>query len=76
MTIFKLTPYSQAKKPKTFAQYRFKSLTQDAIAAANDFILKMKDHYNFLPTYDFNATTRRSSSFLEGLSLSDFFSYL
>lgn len=64
---------SQAKKPKTFAHYRFKPLTQDAITAANDFILKMKDHYNFLPTYDFNGLLEGHHPFWKGMSLSDFF---
>src|SRR5690606_32497881 len=47
--------------------------TQDAITAANDFILKMKDHYNFLPTYDFNGLLEGHHPFWKGMSLSDFF---
>ncbi|UUS61951.1 MULTISPECIES: GNAT family N-acetyltransferase [unclassified Acinetobacter] len=64
---------SQAVKPKTFNQYQFKTLTAERVDEANDFILKMKDHYNFLPSYDFNALVDGQNPFWAGLNLDDFY---
>ncbi|WP_180007878.1 MULTISPECIES: GNAT family N-acetyltransferase [unclassified Acinetobacter] len=64
---------SQAVKPKTFNQYQFKTLTAERVDEANDFILKMKDHYNFLPSYDFNALVDGQNPFWACLNLDDFY---
>lgn len=64
---------SQAAKPKNFGSYRIKVLSRDLIPEANDFILKMKELYNFLPTYDFNGLAEGNHPFWKGMALDDFF---
>ena len=44
---------SQAQRPAQFGRYHFEQMNTNHVSEANAFISTMKQHYNFLPNYDF-----------------------
>ena len=64
---------SQAEKPKQFAHYRFQQMNSGHVGEANTFIRTMKQHYNFLPTYDFSGLAESNHPFWLGMNIQDFY---
>lgn len=64
---------SQAQKPEQYHQFQFRVLTRDQIDHANAFMIEMKEHFNFLPNYDFNALAEGHHPYWKGMQLDDFY---
>jgi hypothetical protein len=64
---------SQAQKPEQYHQFKFSVLTRDQIDHANAFMTEMKEHFNFLPNYDFNALAEGQHPYWKGMKLDDFY---
>jgi hypothetical protein len=64
---------SQAEKPKQFAHYRFQQMNSGHVGEANTFIRTMKQHYNFLPNYDFSGLAESNHPFWLGMNIQDFY---
>ncbi|MGE8561160.1 MAG: N-acetyltransferase family protein [Acinetobacter sp.] len=64
---------SQAEQPKQFAHYRFQQMNSGHVGEANTFIRTMKQHYNFLPNYDFSGLAESNHPFWLGMNIQDFY---
>ena len=64
---------SQARKPAQFGQYHFEQMNTNHVSEANAFISTMKQHYNFLPNYDFSGLAESNHPFWPGMNIHDFY---
>lgn len=63
---------SQVKKPKGVDGLHLVTLSEATIPDVNHFVDRMKEHYNFLPNYDFSQLKQNNHPFWAGMSLEDF----
>ncbi len=64
---------SQAVKPEQFSQYYFQQMNVGHVSEVNAFVLSMKEHYNFLPNYDFSGLAESTHPFWLGMKIHDFY---
>lgn len=64
---------SQAQQPMQFEQFHFQQMSAKHVSVANDFVMSMKAHYNFLPSYDFAGLAEGDHSFWLGMNIEDFY---
>lgn len=62
---------SKVKPPKNH-QFEVKTLEPSLISSANEFAQSMKQHFNFLPVYDFNDLAQGDHPYWLGMKLEDF----
>ena len=64
---------SQAVKPEQFSQYYFQQMNVGHVSQVNAFVNSMKEHYNFLPDYDFSGLAESNHPFWLGMKIHDFY---